>query len=79
MSEVWYRLVEVPKRKVKGVSVRTVSDWPSKGLRTVKIGGCRLTCDRWIDDFLRRFEVRNDDKEKDKIDQVVEDVMKGFR
>jgi len=72
MLRGWLR---IPKEAAEysAVKPRTLEDWLKSGLRFVKIRGCRMTKPEWVDDYLMRYEVN-----QNQVDSVVNEVMKDF-
>ncbi len=67
--------------KYAGVSPRTLEDWLKEGIvRFIKLPtGTRLLKYQWIDEALERFEVSQKENSVTRlVDDVVNDVMKGF-
>jgi len=64
--------------KYAGISERTMRDWLKAGLRHSRLpSGTILVQYVWVDEFLNRFETKNETVEEI-TDQIVEDVCNNF-
>jgi excisionase family DNA binding protein len=69
----WAKIKEAAK--YAGVSVRTFRDWLKDGLRHSRLStGTILVAYAAIDEYLERFEVKNN-----QVDEFVNQVVKEFR
>ena len=66
-----------PASKYAGVSERTLRDWLKYGLRhsRPRSGGTILIKYKWIDEFLERFEVKEDQNLDHMVEGVVSEVL----
>jgi excisionase family DNA binding protein len=73
MSQGWGKVTAAAK--YAGVSVRTVRTWIKKGLKHSRLPtGLILIQYSDIDEYLESFSTT-----EDKIDRIVEEVLKGFK
>lgn len=64
-----------PAARYAGVGERTFRDWLKEGLRHSRLpSGTILIQYEWIDEFLDSFEVQ-----KDEVDRITEEILRGFR
>lgn len=57
------------------ISERTLADWLKSGLRSAKVRGCLLIKREWLDDYIERFEVKNNEQQ---LNDIVSEAMKNF-